>query len=51
MDDRAGRIAPGYLADITVLDADLLALDPLKIPDVKVLRTFVGGRQRFGAGT
>jgi predicted amidohydrolase YtcJ len=48
MDDRTGLIAPGYLADITVLDADLLKIDPLKIPKVKVLHTFVGGEPRFG---
>jgi predicted amidohydrolase YtcJ len=49
MDDRSGQIANGYLADVVVLDTDLLKADPLKIPSVKVLRTFVGGRQRFGA--
>ncbi len=48
MDDRSGQIAEGYLADLVVLDSDLLAIDPPKIPAVKVLRTFVGGRQRFG---
>jgi predicted amidohydrolase YtcJ len=47
MDDRVGQIAEGYLADITVLDADLLSIDPLKIPKVKVLHTFVGGHHRF----
>jgi predicted amidohydrolase YtcJ len=48
MDDRSGQIANGYLADVVVLDTDLLKADPLKIPSVKVMRTFVGGRQRFG---
>ena len=48
MDDRSGVIAPGYYADIALLDANLLTMDPLRIPDVKVLRTFVGGRQRAG---
>jgi len=50
MENRTGQIAEGYLADITVLDADLLTIDPDKIPAVKVLRTFVGGQQRFGEG-
>jgi predicted amidohydrolase YtcJ len=50
MEDRTGVIAPGYYADITVLDSNLLSMDPLKIPDAKVLRTFVGGKQRFGEG-
>jgi predicted amidohydrolase YtcJ len=49
MEDRTGQLATGYLADLTVLDANLLTVDPLKIPQVKVLRTFVGGVQRFGA--
>ena len=49
MDDRTGRIAPGYYADLTVLDADLTAIDPLKIPDAKVLHTFVGGKARYSA--
>ncbi|MFT4253861.1 MAG: amidohydrolase [Caulobacter sp.] len=47
-EDRLGRIAPGCLADITVLDTDLLAVDPVKIRQAKVLRTFVGGKQRYG---
>ena len=43
--DRFGRIAPGYHADFVVLDADPLALDdPMKLLDVRVLMTFVGGR-------
>ena len=49
-EDRTGRIVEGYLADITVLDANLLTVDPQKIPSVKVLRTFVGGKQRFSEG-
>jgi len=47
-EDRLGLIRPGYLADLTVLDADLFAIDPDAIPKVKVLRTIVGGRERFG---
>lgn len=50
MEDRTGQIAEGYLADITVLDSNLLSIDPLKIPSVKVLHTFVGGQHRFGDG-
>jgi predicted amidohydrolase YtcJ len=49
-EDRTGQIADGFLADITVLDADLLSVEPENIPSVKVLRTFVGGKQRFGEG-
>jgi predicted amidohydrolase YtcJ len=50
MENRTGQITEGYLADITVLDADLLTINPDKIPAVKVLHTFVGGKQRFGEG-
>lgn len=42
-----GRIAPGFLADFIVLDRDLFAIPPETITDVKVLRTIVGGAQRF----
>jgi predicted amidohydrolase YtcJ len=28
MDDRTGKIAPGYYADLTVMDADLITIDP-----------------------
>ena len=44
-----GRIAPGYLADIVVLDRDLTRIDPEKIHETKVLRTIVGGIERYSA--
>lgn len=47
-DDRLGLVRPGFLADLTVLDTDLFAVVPDAIPEVKVLRTIVGGRERFG---
>ncbi len=49
MEDRTGRLAPGYYADIAVFDRDLLTTDPLKVQDAKVLHTFVGGKQRYAA--
>lgn len=49
MEDRTGRIAAGCYADLAVLDADLTAIDPVKIPGVRVLHTFVGGRARYSA--
>jgi predicted amidohydrolase YtcJ len=50
-EDRLGRIAPGFLADITVLDSDPTIIDPERLPDVEVLRTIVGGQDRYtGAG-
>ncbi|MGF7153608.1 amidohydrolase [Novosphingobium gossypii] len=50
-EDRLGRIALGYLADIAVLDADPTTVDPGRLPKVEVLRTFVGGRERFTAAS
>jgi predicted amidohydrolase YtcJ len=48
-DDRLGRIMPGYIADITVLDRDLLTVPPAQVRQAQVLRTFVDGQERFTA--
>ena len=48
-EDRLGRLAPGYLADLTVLDRDLLAVPPDRYLGTKVLRTFVDGQERYTA--
>jgi predicted amidohydrolase YtcJ len=50
-EDWRGRIAPGYAADLTVLDRDLTAGDPAVILQAKVLRTVVAGRDVFVAGS
>jgi predicted amidohydrolase YtcJ len=42
--DDTGRIAEGHLADLTVLDRDLLRQPPERIADASVDLTFVGGR-------
>jgi predicted amidohydrolase YtcJ len=47
-DKRMGKIAPGMLADFVAWDRDLFAIAPSTIPAAKVLRTVVGGTQRFG---
>jgi predicted amidohydrolase YtcJ len=39
-----GRIAPGQLADIVVLSDDIFTIDPVKIDDVKVEMTLLGGQ-------
>lgn len=49
-EDRLGRLVPGYLADLVVLDKDLLRVDPQQIPSATVLRTVVDGKERFVAG-
>lgn len=48
-ENRLGTLAPKKLADFVVLSEDLLAIDPVKIPEVKVLRTVVGGQDSFVA--
>ncbi|MBB4630855.1 amidohydrolase [Sphingosinicella soli] len=48
-EDRLGRIAAGSLADITVLDRNLLTVAPDQYLKTGVLRTFVDGEERFAA--
>ncbi|MFM9370404.1 amidohydrolase [Streptomyces sp. Da 82-17] len=42
--DRKGRLAPGLLADLTVLDGDPVHTAPDRIGAIRVLATVVGGR-------
>ncbi len=42
-EDIKGRIKPGYLADMIVLDRDIFTIDEDEIKDVKVELTLVGG--------
>ena len=42
-----GRIAPGYLADFTVLGADPFETDPFALRDIPVLAAFLGGRMVY----
>ena len=39
-----GKIAPGFLADLVVLDQDPFRVQPQALKDVKVLLTIAGGR-------
>jgi predicted amidohydrolase YtcJ len=39
-----GKLLPGYLADLVVLDRDPLAIPPEELPDVEVVATMLGGR-------
>ncbi|MGH3313218.1 MAG: amidohydrolase [Streptomyces sp.] len=40
---RKGRLAPGYLADFTVLGENPLTVDPHTIASIPVMATYVGG--------
>ncbi|MFY9644267.1 MAG: amidohydrolase [Terriglobales bacterium] len=46
-----GSITPGKLADMVLLSDDVLTIDPVKIRDVKVLKTWVGGKLTYDAGS
>jgi predicted amidohydrolase YtcJ len=48
-EDRKGRIRPGYLADITVLSADIEKLAPDALLEVYPVNTICGGRITFSA--
>jgi predicted amidohydrolase YtcJ len=42
-----GRLEPGYLADIVILDRDITTSSPQQLLHAKVLRTIVGGQTSF----
>jgi len=44
MEHRLGMLAPGYLADLLVLDTDPFTCQPEALKDIHPLRTMVGGR-------
>lgn len=44
-----GRLEPGFLADLAVIDRDLFALPEHRIGEARVLRTYVGGRPVYEA--
>jgi predicted amidohydrolase YtcJ len=41
---RRGKLVPGYLADLVVLDRDPLAIPTDELPEVRVVATMLGGR-------
>jgi predicted amidohydrolase YtcJ len=45
-----GSITSGKLADFVILSHDIFEIDPAKIRDVKVLKTFLGGKLIWEAG-
>ncbi len=49
MEKEKGALAPGMFADFVVLSEDVLAVEPEKIRDIRVLETYVGGRRCWKA--
>jgi hypothetical protein len=49
-EERRGRIAPGYDADLTVLASDPMTAAPLEIPSIRPALVSVGGRIVWDAG-
>jgi predicted amidohydrolase YtcJ len=41
---RRGKLLPGFLADLVVLDRDPVSVSPDELPEVSVVATMVGGR-------
>jgi predicted amidohydrolase YtcJ len=48
-ENEKGSITPGKLADMVLLSDDVLSIDPVRIRDVKVLKTWVGGKLTYAA--
>ena len=46
-ENEKGSITAGKLADMVLLSDDVLTIDPVKIRDVKVLKTWVGGKLTY----
>ena len=42
-EDFKGRLKPGYVADLIVLDRDIFTIDEKEIKDIKVHKTMVNG--------
>jgi predicted amidohydrolase YtcJ len=48
-DKEKGSITVGKLADPVIVSDDIFKIDPVKIRDVKVLKTFMGGKMVWDA--
>lgn len=49
LEDRLGSITPGKWADLIVIDRDPRAIPPDELSEIRTLKTFVGGVERFSA--
>ncbi len=46
-EDIKGTLEPGKLADFIVLSEDITSIDPVKIREVQILQTYVGGEKVY----
>jgi len=46
-EDIKGTLEPGKLADFVIISEDITDVDPVRIKDLKVLQTYVGGKKVF----
>jgi predicted amidohydrolase YtcJ len=44
---RRGKLLPGYVADLVILDRDPFELEPEELPEVQVVATMLGGRWTY----
>lgn len=50
MEDRLGKLAPGYLADLLILNADPYSCPPEELSNIKPRATMIGGEWVYSAG-
>ncbi|RMG83298.1 MAG: hypothetical protein D6712_13220 [Chloroflexi bacterium] len=48
LEHKLGKLAPGYLADLVVLDRDIYTIPAMELLEVEVIATMVGGVWRHG---
>jgi hypothetical protein len=48
MEDRLGKLTPGYLADLVLLDRDIFTIPPDQILETQIVSTMVDGVWRYG---
>lgn len=51
VENKCGKLSPGYLADLVVLDVDPFECSPDNLWNIKPLSTMIGGKWVFGMGS
>lgn len=46
-EDIKGTLEPGKLADFVIISEDLTKVDPVRIKDLKILETYIGGKKVY----